>query len=120
MAEPACLIVCSGKDCRNSKGYSALIHVAQRTEQAMTAPCQGLCHGPIVGIRDAGGIRWFSRVRGLKMRQAVVDAAASGRLRKRLRAEEIGKRRNVIRGSSRLRPLTAHGAQATLRNSAAR
>jgi hypothetical protein len=103
---PACIVVCAGKDCRNSKGFEQLRRTAACVPGSMEVACQGLCHGPIVGLRMGSDVRWVSRVRTGKMRAALVKAAAQGRLGKRLRAYEVRDRRGVVRGRRRLSPLT--------------
>jgi hypothetical protein len=106
MSAPTCIVVCAGKDCRNAKGFAKLRRTAAGVPGSMEAPCQGLCHGPIVGLRVGGDIRWVSRVRSAKMRAALVKAAARGQLGKRLRAREVRARRGVLRAGRRLSPLT--------------
>jgi hypothetical protein len=104
---PACLVVCAGKDCRNAKGFDMLCDTASACPGSLRAACQGLCHGPIVGVQTRHGIRWFSRVRTRKMRAALVTAATTGKISKRLRANEVRKRRNVVRHPGRLVDLAA-------------
>jgi hypothetical protein len=104
---PACLVVCAGKDCRNAKGFDKLCDTAGSCTGSQQAACQGLCHGPIVGVQTRHGIRWFSRVRTRKMRAALVVAARTGEIGKRLRTNEVRKRRNVIRHPGRVADLAA-------------
>lgn len=105
MSAPACIVVCVGKDCRSSKGFSKLRRAAAGVPGSMEVPCQGLCHGPVAGVRVGGDIRWVSRVRNGKMRAALVKAARRGRLSDRLHAHEVRKRRGVLRAARRLSPL---------------
>lgn len=106
MSAPACIVVCVGKDCRDSKGFDPLRRIASTVSGSMKAGCQGLCHGPIVGLRIDGDLRWVSHVRTAKMRNALLKAVARGSLPKRLLAHEVSKRRGVLRGGRRLSPLT--------------
>ncbi len=106
MAAPACLIVCAGKDCRGSKGFDALAEVASEERGSLQAPCQGLCHGPIVGVRIRGEVRWFDRIRNSKEREALVKAVRREHIGDRLGDHEVRSRRGELKHSGRLQPLT--------------
>jgi (2Fe-2S) ferredoxin len=104
-SEPECLLVCTGKDCRESAGYKALIDTAEHMPHAYALPCQGLCHGPIAGVRIDGKIHWYERVRTGKVRKQLVASVRHGRRRTSLRSHEVRSRRDVIKGSKRARAL---------------
>src|SRR6188768_2441516 len=97
-SEPDCLLVCSGKDCRDAPGFKALMKAAEHAPEAYALPCQGLCHGPIAGVRVDGRVQWFERVRTGKVRKQLVLSAGTGRPSKPVRSLEVRSRRGVIRG----------------------
>lgn len=110
MSKPTCLtrlVVCTGKDCRGDKGFDKLRQLAENTAGSAEAPCQGLCHGPIVAVQQGDEVRWFEKVRSKSMRKRVADLAATGRTSKDLRKREVTKRRNTVRGARRIKPLGA-------------
>lgn len=110
MSKPACLprlVVCTGKDCRGDKGFDKLVHLAERTKGSLEAPCQGLCHGPIVAVQQGDEVRWFENVRSKSIRKLVAEMARSGRAAKSLGKHEVKKRHNIIRGERRLKHLGA-------------
>jgi hypothetical protein len=107
MSKPTCLLVCVGKDCRRSEGFDELLVAVRGLEHVEQAPCQDLCHGPIVAVRIDGELRWFDRIRKHKQRTAVLRAVASGRIGDDLRRLEIRKRRNELRHGGKTRRLRA-------------
>jgi len=109
LTAPPTLLVCAGKDCRGDRGFAELVALARACGGAATVPCQGLCHGPIVGLRVRGEVRWFSRVRSGRMRAAALRSAARGTPTKRLREHEVRSRRGVVRGEKRLVALSSRG-----------
>lgn len=102
-AERPCLLVCTGKDCRDAKGFTALMELARELPGGVEVPCQSLCHGPIAGVVTSSGVRWVSRVRTKQARHRVGRAVERGRLGSTLRAEEVRSRRGVVRGAGRAR-----------------
>ena len=111
MTDPACLprtlIVCTGKDCRTSKGFAKVIRLAEATGDAETTPCQGVCHGPVIGVRCGGDVRWYEKVRSTSMRSLLTDLLDAGRAAKDLRRREVKKRRDTVRHPRRVKPLVA-------------
>ena len=110
MSDPTCLsrlVVCTGKDCRRDKGFDELMRLAEHTPGSLEAPCQGLCHGPIVAVRNGDEVRWFEKVRSKSMRKRLAEMASTGRAPKRLREREVTKRHNIVRGGRRVKPLGA-------------
>jgi hypothetical protein len=104
MAEPVRLLICVGSDCRKATGYAKLLALAVGTRGASSVPCQGICHGPVIGIEQRGDLRWYSRVRG-ERRRAAATVARTGRGRKALRSAELRGRRNLIKHADRRRVL---------------
>jgi len=116
MSKPICLprlVVCTGKDCRGDKGFDKLVTMASRTNGALAAPCQGVCHGPVVAVQRGDDVDWFEKVRSKSMRKRVVALASSGKSGKAGKAgkdlvkHEVTKRHNIVRGARRLKPLSA-------------
>jgi hypothetical protein len=107
MGKPGCLVICVGKDCRRSSGFDELCADARRLDGVEQVPCQDLCHGPIVGLRIDGELRWYHRIRKHKHRAALVRAAADGRFVGALHDLEVRKRRNLLRHASKVRRLRA-------------
>jgi hypothetical protein len=90
------IIVCIGGDCRRSKGHHKLLDLAATVPGATTIPCQGICKGPVAGVANRGGIRWYKRVRGQR-RRALARVIRTGAGRKALRSAEARRRRDRIR-----------------------
>lgn len=111
MSTPTCLsrtlVVCTGKDCRNDKGFDKLVDMAGRIDGSLESACQGLCHGPVVGVREGEDVRWYEKMRSKSMRERLVEVIASGRAAKDLRKHEAKKRHNVVRHPRRLKRLNA-------------
>ena len=109
MSRPTCitsgLLVCTGKKCRHSKGFTKLVELAGARARAHEAPCQGLCNGPIVGLHVEGELRWFSRIRSKRTRFLVTKMIDAGQVPKPLRAREVRRHRGDVRGAHRLHPL---------------
>jgi (2Fe-2S) ferredoxin len=103
--EPDCLLVCAGKDCRGSSGFEALMDAAEHLPHAYATPCQGLCHGPIAGVRVDGRVHWYERVRTGKVRKQLIASVSEGRRRKALRVHEVRSRRDVVKHGKRARAL---------------
>lgn len=103
--EPDCLLVCAGKDCRDSAGFKALMDTAADMPQAYALACQGLCHGPIAGVRVDGTVHWYERVRTGKVRKQLVASVRQGKRRRSIRSLEVRSRRNVVKGTRRVRAL---------------
>lgn len=114
MTRPTCLtsglLVCTGKDCRGSKGFNEMVEMAGDSPRSHEAPCQGLCNGPVVGMQVDGELRWFSRLRSAKKRALVTKMLASAHVPGKLREREARKRRGIVRGQRRLHPLDQHRA----------
>jgi (2Fe-2S) ferredoxin len=106
------LMVCTGKDCRKSKGWSDLVHLAASTVRAHEVPCQGLCKGPVVGLAIDGKVRWFGHVRSGSKRDLVTAMSNTGRVPDELGSRESRKRRGEMRGRGRMHPLDPHRAEA--------
>ena len=106
MSKPVCLIVCTGKDCRGDKGYRQLVDMAAACEHSLQAPCQGLCDGPIVAIKNGDEVRWFSHAGSKSIRKMLAKALHTGHAKKDLRKLEVRKRRDTLRGAGRVKPLT--------------
>jgi hypothetical protein len=102
---PACLLVCAGKDCRGDKGFDALVDLAEGMPHAYALPCQGLCDGPIAGVRVDGSTYWFEQVRTAKVRDHLVRFVRTGRRSDRLRELEVRKHRDVVKSARRATPL---------------
>jgi hypothetical protein len=104
MATPrrAKVIVCTGGDCRRAKGHRELIDLAVSVRGSATIPCQGICDGPVVGVRRHHEIRWYKRIRGGR-RRALARVLRTGRGRKALRSAEARRSRGTIRHPRRLR-----------------
>ena len=99
------LVVCNGKDCRSSKGYTDLLDLAAGVHGSRIVTCQGICHGPVVGVRLAGEqIRWYQRVRG-KHSSMLRRLVTTGAGRKRLRAAEVRSKRGRVRRPHHIAPL---------------
>jgi hypothetical protein len=96
------VIVCTGNDCRRSKGHRALVDLAVSVGGSATIPCQGICDGPVVGVGRRDEIRWYKRVRG-RRRRALARVLRTGRGGKALRSAEARRRRGTIRHPRRLR-----------------
>jgi hypothetical protein len=107
MSEPRCLLVCVGKDCRSSAGFGALVDAASQVRGSCEVPCQDLCHGPIVGVRIGDGLRWFHRIRGKRLRKALVRSVEQGRIDDELRELEVRGHRDELRHRKKVRPLRA-------------
>lgn len=99
--------MCTGKDCRRDSGFGAMLALARETPGACEVSCQSLCKAPVVGCRADGELRWFTKVRTPKRRRAVSQMLQTSRVPDRLRKRESRKRRGELRGSRRLRPLSA-------------
>jgi hypothetical protein len=100
-------VICVGKDCRTATGFDELRAAAGRLEGVEQVPCQDLCHGPIVGLRIDGELRWYHRIRKHKHRTALVRAVSDGHFIGALRDFEVRKRRNLIRHAAKVRRLRA-------------
>ena len=99
------LVVCTGGDCRRAKGFDEVVELARSSSGGCTVACQGICHGPVVGLRRPGrSIRWYERVRRKRM-DVLRDVLATGRGRKRLRSSEVRSKRGRLRHPRRLRPM---------------
>ncbi|MEO5837659.1 MAG: hypothetical protein ABIQ73_03810 [Acidimicrobiales bacterium] len=98
------VIVCTGADCRRSKGHGELVDLVATVRGSSTIPCQGICDGPIVGVGRHDKIRWYKRIRG-RRRRALARVLRTGRGRKALLSAEARKRRGTIRHLRRLRPI---------------
>ena len=98
------LAVCTGKDCRNAKGFARLLQLAADTDQASTVPCQDICQGPVVGLERGDELRWYAKVRGDR-RRALARVVRNGRGRRMLRSFEVRSRRGRIGHPDRRRPL---------------
>ncbi len=109
MSKPVCLIVCGGKDCRDGKGFDAVMRLAADTPGSLEAPCQGLCHGPIIAIKQGRAVLWFSHVRSKSMRKSVARALQNGPIDPHLAEREVAKRRNTIRHKGRLKRIAEYG-----------
>jgi len=116
VSKPLCiprLMVCTGKDCRGDKGFDKLVTMASRTNGPLAAPCQGVCHGPVVAVQLGNEVHWFEKVRSKSMRKSVAALASPGRAGKDskdsrdLSKHEVTKRHNIVRGARRLKPLSA-------------
>ncbi|HRE00905.1 MAG TPA: hypothetical protein PLV68_06370 [Ilumatobacteraceae bacterium] len=115
MGQPRCLptlIVCTGKDCRDEKGYRSLLDLARDEHGSLAAPCQGLCDGPVVAVRYGDDVRWYRRARSKSARKLLAKLLHSshpgtGKAAQGLREFEVRKRHNIIRGSNRLKQLNA-------------
>ena len=91
-----CLLVCTGKDCRSAKGFDALRDMAADVSGAVGVPCQGICDGPVVGVRVHGEVRWFAEVRGGKARRQVKVAIDERDVAKGLRRLEVRGHRGKV------------------------
>lgn len=98
------LLVCTGKACRKAKGHQKLVLLAVDHAGSLAVPCQGICDGPVVGIRTRRGVRWFRRVRG-KHRAALKRMFRTGKGRGALRTAEVKRRRDELRHPARARRL---------------
>jgi hypothetical protein len=107
MTKPAPIVVCIGKDCRKAAGFDELLASVRGLDHVDQASCQDLCHGPIVGLRIDGDLRWYDRIRTHKQRAALLRAVTSGRVPGDLRRLEIRKRRNELRHRGKTRRLRA-------------
>lgn len=105
MSTPDAVIVCVGKDCRRAPGFDALLAAAARVPGSCQVPCQDLCHGPIVGVRIDGDVRWFHRIRKRGHREAVLRSVARGRFVRSLADREVRKRRQVVRHPGKVRAI---------------
>ena len=99
------MLVCAGKDCRNSSGFKALMDTAEHLPQAYSLPCQGLCHGPIAGVCVDGKVHWYERVRTGKVRKQLVASVRGGRPTKSIRSLEVRSHRYEVKGRKRVRAL---------------
>jgi hypothetical protein len=102
---PDCLLVCTGRDCKGSKQFEALMEMANGLPHAAALPCQGLCHGPIAGVRVGARVHWYEKVRTGKVRKQLAGALRAGERPKGLRDLEVGSRRDVIKGARRARSI---------------
>ena len=107
MSKPVCLVICSGKNCRGEKGFDKLMNLAQCSKGSLQAPCQGLCHGPIIAVKDGSSVHWFSHIRSRSSRKLVTKSLMKGRIDKDLARLEVTKRRDIVRSAGRLRPVTS-------------
>lgn len=98
------LVLCTGGDCRRSRGHERLRELAESTPGASTVPCQGVCAAPMAGLERDGVVRWYGKVRG-ERRRTLARVLATGRGRRRLRDAEVRRRRGVVRRSGRRRPV---------------
>ena len=96
--------MCVGGSCRRSKGHAKVLSLVQSTGIGSTIPCQDICKGPVVGIRDRTDTRWYRRVRG-DTRRAFERFLRFGTRPKALRAAEVLKCRNKVRHGRRQRPM---------------
>ena len=103
-AEP-CLLVCTGKDCRDAKGYAAVHELAAEVSGAVGVPCQGICDGPVVGVRVRGELRWFGEVKGGKARRQLAQAVAGEEPGKGLKAREARQHRGKLDHPKKAEPL---------------
>jgi hypothetical protein len=101
---PVQIIVCTHGDCRKAKGHEKVLQLASAYPGSATVPCQGICRGPVIGLRAHGDIRWFKNLRG-PSRRALERLLRSGGSDKDLRKLEVRKRRGNLRHRNRVRPL---------------
>ena len=98
MSEPE-LYLCTGKDCRRrTKSFGALRELAQELPvEIVEVRCQKVCKGPVAGWIFGGGIEWFGRVKGKKVRKSLAKLVEKkkldARLEKRRATERSGKLR---------------------------
>lgn len=104
MPRSLALIVCTGKDCSRARGFGATVTIAAAVPGSMSVPCQGICDGPVVGVRMGEKVRWYRRIRGQR-REALARLVTRGRGRKRLRSAEARRHRGRLRHAGRLRRL---------------
>jgi hypothetical protein len=110
MSEPFRLVVCTGSDCRKSKGFAKVLELATGIDGSTTVPCQDVCHGPVVGLERGGDIRWYARVRGDR-RRVLVAVVRSESGRRVLRSAEVRGRRNVVKRPERRSALVARSTR---------
>lgn len=93
------VFVCHGKDCRKSKGFGDLCRAVGDAE---AVACQKVCKGPVAGVVIDDRFEWFAKLRTGKLHQALVRAAETGEIGKKLKARRVKKRSGRFRGLSRL------------------
>ena len=90
--------VCGGSDCRQRQGARLkLLEAAGAAADVEPVRCQDVCTGPVAGLVVDGRLEWFRRVRGRKLRAAVVRAAVTGHVPGRLRDLRVKKRSGRLR-----------------------
>jgi len=104
MAELACVLVCTGDDCRNAGGFDKLMLLAAASDGATTVACQGVCKGPVAGVERDGEIRWYAKVRGDR-RRSLSRLLRTGTGRGALRSAEVRKRRGRLKHPGQRRPI---------------
>lgn len=103
MATPVRLLVCTGSDCRDAKGFDEVVLLARSSEGSSSVACQGVCKGPVVGVERDGELRWYAKVRGDR-RRALARLVSTGSGRSALRSAEVRKRRGRLKRPGRRRP----------------
>lgn len=101
---PIHVVVCTGGDCRKAEGHDDVRALAARTDGATTVPCQDVCSGPVVGLERDGEIRWYSKIRGARLR-TLARILSGDAPRKALRDREVRERRGKLRRPERRQPL---------------
>ena len=108
MAGPVRLLVCTGSDCRDAKGFAEVVLLARAIEGSSSVACQGVCDGPVAGVERDGELRWYVKVRG-ERRRALARLVRTGTGRAALRSAEVRKRRGRLKRPGRRRPIDPGG-----------
>lgn len=90
--------LCRSGDCRGAKGHDALREALVDAGVSVRAVnCQDICKGPVVGLKINRELRWYKRLRGRALRQALIKSVERGAPTTRLKAQEVRKRRGKLR-----------------------
>lgn len=90
--------VCAGKDCRKHKAdRKKLRRAVARVGTEVPVRCQKICKGPVLGLRVGGTVQWFGKVRGGRIRRALLTFLETGVLPRELSERVQTKRRGKLR-----------------------
>jgi len=109
MSAPACVAVCSGKDCRKREEYRDLRRAIAEVADVQPVRCVDLCDSPVAIVRrDTDQPLVFDKLRTPKQHRdlvALISGGSHARPTKRLAARQVtGKARRKVLAALAKRP----------------
>ena len=90
--------LCTSGDCRGAKGHKKLrAALADAGVSVREVGCQDICKGPVAGLKIDQELRWYKRLRGWRLRRALLGSIGQGAPTRKLKEQEAKKRRGKLR-----------------------